>query len=65
MSEEKIRDLEGLGFQWSVRDSRTPWATRLAELKDYYEKHGDCDVPNDWPENQALSFWVAKQRQVS
>mmetsp|Transcript_6594 Transcript_6594/g.12541 ORF Transcript_6594/g.12541 Transcript_6594/m.12541 type:complete len:1008 (-) Transcript_6594:383-3406(-) len=63
MTEEKIRDLESLGFQWSVRDSRIPWAARLKELTEYKEKFGDCDVPLEWSENQALASWVEKQRQ--
>ncbi len=64
MTEEKIRDLQSLGFQWSVRDSRIPWAARLKELREYKEKYGDCDVPLEWSENQALASWVEKQRQV-
>ena len=65
MTTEKISDLESLGFQWSVRESRTPWETRLSELKEYRKEFGNCDVPNSWPENQPLSYWVSKQRQVS
>ena len=64
MTTEKISDLESLGFQWSVRESRTPWETRLSELKEYRKEFGNCDVPNNWPENQPLSYWVSKQRQV-
>ena len=26
-------------------------------------RYGNCDVPNSWPENQPLSYWVSKQRQ--
>lgn len=28
-----------------------------------HTRHGDCDVPHSYPENQALSKWVSKQRQ--
>lgn len=65
MTEEKIRDLEALGFKWSVRDSRTPWNSRLKELKSYKERFGNLNVPRDWEENAGLSYWVEKQRQVS
>ena len=65
MTEEKIRDLEALGFKWSVRDSRTPWNSRLKELKSYKERFGNVNVPRDWEENAGLSYWVEKQRQVS
>jgi len=63
MTEEKVRDLEGLGFLWNVREGRTPWSVRLGELEEYKKRHGTCDVPNNWPENQPLSYWVSKQRQ--
>jgi len=63
MTEEKVQELEKMGFLWNVRDARTPWNVRLEELRQYKEKHGDCNVPNNWPENQPLSSWVSKQRQ--
>ncbi|KAL7536036.1 hypothetical protein ACHAXR_006878 [Thalassiosira sp. AJA248-18] len=63
MTEERIRELEQMGFLWNVRDARTPWSVRLEELQEYKKMHGNCDVPNHWPMNQPLSHWVAKQRQ--
>lgn len=63
MTETKVQELEGIGFLWNVRDARTPWHVRLEELKEYKKKHGDCDVPNNWLDNQPLSSWVSKQRQ--
>ena len=38
MTEAKVRDLERIGFMWNVRDSRTPWAVRLGELKEYKKR---------------------------
>ena len=64
MTEDKIRDLEAMGFKWSVRDSRTPWNSRWKELKSYKERFGNVNVPRDWEENVGLSYWVEKQRQV-
>ena len=55
--------MEGLGFKWNVRESRTPWNVRLEELRVYKARYGNCNVPNNWSENVALSHWVAKQRQ--
>jgi len=63
MTETKVQELEGIGFLWNVRDARTPWHVRLEELKEYKKKHGDCNVPNNWLDNQPLSSWVSKQRQ--
>jgi len=63
MTEERIRELEGMGFMWSVRDGRTPWNVRLKELREYKKRYGNCDVPNNWTKNRPLSHWVSKQRQ--
>ena len=60
MTDEKIKELESMGFHWSVRESRTPWTSRLKELKAYKEKFGDVHVPRNWKDNPSLSYWVDK-----
>ena len=62
LTEERIQDLNDLGFKWSIRVSRTPWETRLDELIQYKEQHGHCNVPSTYPKNQPLAYWVFKQR---
>jgi hypothetical protein len=62
LTEERIQDLNDLGFKWSIRVSRTPWETRLDELVQYKEQHGHCNVPSTYPKNQPLAYWVFKQR---
>jgi hypothetical protein len=58
MNDAKIKDLEAMGFHWSVREGRTPWNARLAELLAYKDKYGDTNVPRNWEENPSLSIWV-------
>jgi hypothetical protein len=65
MTNEKIKDLEDLGFRWSVRESRTPWMKRLKELQVFKKEFGHVNVPKNWKGNPTLSYWVQKQRQVS
>lgn len=65
MTPSKIKDLEEMGFHWSVRESRTPWTTRLKELKEFKKEFGHVNVPKNWKVNPNLSYWVDKQRQVS
>jgi hypothetical protein len=65
MTTSKIKDLEEMGFHWSVRESRTPWTTRLKELKEFKKEFGHANVPKNWKVNPNLSYWVDKQRQVS
>lgn len=62
MTDSKIRQLEGMGFHWSVRETRTPWTSRLKELKAYKDEFGDVNVPRNWKENPGLSYWVEKVR---
>jgi hypothetical protein len=64
--------LEALGFAWelsaaaiSKQRSRgdTAWEARLAKLKAYKRRHGDCNVPQSWAEDPRLGRWVNTQRQ--
>ncbi|EJK47752.1 hypothetical protein THAOC_33510 [Thalassiosira oceanica] len=57
LSEERIRKLDNLGFEWS---NTCQWDERLDELTSYMEEHGNCDVPQG---QGALGTWVHNQRQ--
>jgi very-short-patch-repair endonuclease len=50
----------------STREVSAPgqraWEEMFAALKVYKDKHGDCEVPPDWPEDPELARWVADQR---
>ena len=61
LSPEQIRRLDELGFVWDVQDAA--WEARFAELKAYNAQHGDCRVPQLYPENPQLATWVNTQRQ--
>lgn len=60
MPEERIKQLEELGFEWNVQDAK--WWDQFNELRKYYQQHGDCLVPTKYPANQHLSNWVQRQR---
>ena len=38
------------------------WFERYGQLYDYKQKHGSCDMPARWDENQRLATWVVDQR---
>lgn len=38
LTQERIDSLNVLGFKWAIRVSRTPWDTRLEELKQFKER---------------------------
>lgn len=62
LNDQRIQDLEAIGFNWSVRVSRTPWEERLNELKKFKAEHGHTNVPSTYSKNQPLAYWVFKQR---
>jgi hypothetical protein len=39
------------------------WDKIFSSLLDYKSRHGDCNVPQCWSENQRLANWVNTQRQ--
>ena len=60
LTEERIKKLEDLGFEWSPLGNS--WDDRYDELVEYKNKHGNCLVPQRYSKNKALGRWVAKQR---
>uniref|UniRef100_A0A7S2UIP0 Helicase-associated domain-containing protein n=1 Tax=Attheya septentrionalis TaxID=420275 RepID=A0A7S2UIP0_9STRA len=62
LSEERIQQLEEIGFDWGVPRVLIPWETRFRELQNYKEEFGNCDVPWRWTRNRPLAGWVNAQR---
>ncbi len=60
LSVERMQRLEALGFTWEPLEGG--WEGMFTALVEYKNKHGDCNVPVDWPENPALARWVYRQR---
>jgi superfamily II DNA or RNA helicase len=52
--------LEEVGFEWDMLDAK--WESMFQELLDYSEKHGNTNVPSDWP--TYLGTWVGLQRRA-
>ena len=40
------------------------WNQRFNQLKEYKEKHGDCDVPQRYKANPQLGMWANNQRSI-
>ena len=60
LTPEQRQRLEELRFCWGLRE--TNWEERFSELESFWENHGHCDVPRDWPGNPGLRGWVLRQR---
>ena len=68
LSDDRIERLEELGFQWVVGRggvfNTQKWNNRFNDLKSYQRKHGNCDVPQNYPHNPQLGVWVQTQRKT-
>jgi len=63
MNEDRIEQLEDLGFVWALRGSSDAvWRKRISELIEYRSLHGDTAVPSTYGANAKLANWAATQR---
>jgi hypothetical protein len=72
LSDERVRQLQSLGFDWSVEpftpggaESATEeaqWAAMLERLRAYQAMRGNCLVPQRWKEDVRLADWVSDHR---
>jgi hypothetical protein len=60
LSEDRIRKLEDLGFEWDP--IKEDWNLKYSELEAYKAKIGDCRVPAVYKPNIKLGNWVFTQR---
>ena len=60
LSPERTARLDALGFVWNRFD--VAWDEMFAALQVYKAEHGDCKVPQGWPDNSQLANWVTTQR---
>jgi uncharacterized protein (DUF2384 family) len=60
LSQDCQQRLDELGFVWVSAEAF--WEEQFAALAQYEAQHGDCNVPQDWSENQTLGKWVTRHR---
>lgn len=53
--------LKALEFSWDMARDHW-WNRRFAELREYRDRFGNCNVPKGWAGNPALGSWVSTQR---
>jgi superfamily II DNA or RNA helicase len=61
LSDEKIKSLEVVGFDWEPRDNY--WRKMHKKLLKFKEENGHCRVPEEFSEKQ-LVYWVRTQRRL-
>jgi hypothetical protein len=60
LSDDRIAQLEELGFEWSVRDKQ--WSIMFGRLKDYQKLHGHLTIEASDFVNEDLRQWLNEQR---
>jgi len=66
MTEERIRDLESVGFDWNSSKKKTDltsiWSERFQQMREFKAQFGHCLVPQRYAANPKLGGWVKSQR---
>jgi hypothetical protein len=60
LSPDRVARLEALGVAWEVRD--TVWEDMFHALVAFKAQHGNCYVPQNYPESPRLLTWMNTQR---
>ena len=62
LSDERVKLLESIGFEWSLKPPRVTWEDRFKELEEYKKEHGNCQVVRSYAKNPPLGEWCHRQR---
>lgn len=63
ISDERIKILKDLGFNFNFEQGLTVlWLNMFEELKQFYNEHGHCKVPQVYAKNPKMGQWVKSQR---
>jgi len=60
MTRTRIRQLESIDFIWNYQ--KAAWREKFDDLILFKQRTGHCNVPSNFPENEALASWVLCQR---
>lgn len=64
MNDERIRQLEEMGFVWALRTGPdSAWRKKIGELENFRSHHGHCAVPAEYRGNVRLGQWAASVRE--
>ncbi|MBF0584215.1 MAG: Helicase associated domain protein, partial [Magnetococcales bacterium] len=62
LSPEQVQRLNGLGFIWDAK--AVFWEEMFAAMAEFRHRYGNCIVPETYPENNQLAWWVVAQRKA-
>ncbi len=63
LTQEQIQKLEAVGMDWRTSAEKA-WDEKYAEVKEYFEKHGNVDIPSNFVSKNGdnLFVWLRYQR---
>lgn len=61
LTQERIKLLQLINFRWA-QSQEMLWQERRNDLKDYWERNGHSNVPQDYANNLQLGQWCMNQR---
>ena len=63
LTEEQVQRLESIGMIW-VRKEEYIWQQQFDDVKEYYETHGNLDIPDDYysKHGKLLLSWIKRQQ---
>jgi hypothetical protein len=65
MNEDRIRQLEELGFVWALRSGQdNTWRKHISDLADFRANHGHTAVPGNYKGNPVLGEWAIAMREA-
>jgi hypothetical protein len=62
LDESRFERLDVVGFDWDPCGSH--WNEMYAKLRAYYEEHGHCQIPVNYPDDPVLGKWVRNLRML-
>ena len=62
LTDERMKKLEEIGFEWSLQAPKISWEERLEQLKEFKNINGHCRIVRSYPENPSLGEWCHRQR---
>ena len=62
LTEEQIKRLESIGMYWDNKEE-VIWQQQFEDVMEYYETHGDLDIPEDYcsKRGKLLLSWIKRQ----
>ena len=65
LTDDQIRRLDAIGMRWEKKKD-LQWRMQFEDVRDYYEEHGDLDIPKEYVSKRGTktALWLERQRKA-